>query len=101
MRKRAVRRRRAREAALAFGAGGVDEAVSPGAAAGLQDDELRRALSELPERRRTAIVLRHYLDLSETDTADLMECSVGTVKAAASRGRSRLAEILREGASRG
>ena len=100
MRKRAVRRRRAREAALAFGAGGVDEAVSPDAA-GLQDDELRRALSELPERRRTAIVLRHYLDLSETDTADLMECSVGTVKAAASRGRSRSAEILREGASRG
>lgn len=102
MRKRVVRRRRAHEAALAFGPGGVADAVSPDAAAGLvQDDALRQALRQLPDRQRTAVVLRHYLDLSEAETADLMDCSVGTVKAAASRGRHRLAELLTEEAPRG
>jgi RNA polymerase sigma-70 factor (sigma-E family) len=95
MRKRAVRRRRAHEAALAYGPGGVGDAVSPDASASVvRDDALRRALLALPERQRTAVVLRHYLDLSEAECAELMDCSVGTVKAAASRGRTRLAELL-------
>src|SRR3954447_9502508 len=34
----------------------------------------------LPPRQRAALVLRYYEDLSEAETAQLMGCSVGTVK---------------------
>jgi RNA polymerase sigma-70 factor (sigma-E family) len=49
-------------------------------------DQLRRALLQMPARQRAAVVLRHYEDLSEADTAALMRCSVGNVKALTSRG---------------
>jgi RNA polymerase sigma factor (sigma-70 family) len=34
----------------------------------------------LPPRQRAAVVLRYYHDLTEVQTAELMGCSVGTVK---------------------
>jgi RNA polymerase sigma-70 factor (sigma-E family) len=34
----------------------------------------------LPQRQRAVIVLRYYEDLTETAAADLLGCSVGTVK---------------------
>jgi DNA-directed RNA polymerase specialized sigma24 family protein len=37
-------------------------------------------------------VLRHYLDLSEAQTAETMACSVGTVKSSVSTGLKRLRE---------
>ena len=43
-------------------------------------DELWDALRRLPPRQRAAVVLRFCEDLSETQTAELMDCSVGTVK---------------------
>jgi len=57
-------------------------------------DALWRALGELPERQRTAIVLRYYEDLSEAQTADVMGCPVGTVKSMVSRGMDRLRELI-------
>lgn len=48
------------------------------------------ALAELPSRQRSAVVLRHWLDLSEQRCADELGCSVGTVKSLASRGRAAL-----------
>jgi RNA polymerase sigma-70 factor (sigma-E family) len=59
-------------------------------------DELVTALRRLPERQRTAIVLRYYADLSEADTAATMGCSVGTVKSSVSRGLSRLRALVGE-----
>lgn len=56
--------------------------------------DLVRALRSLPPRERQAVVLRHYLDLSEKDTATAMECSIGSVKSATSRGLARLKENL-------
>lgn len=53
-------------------------------------DELWAVLQSLPERQRTAIVLRFYEDLSEASTAELMGCPVGTVKSLVSRGLERL-----------
>lgn len=59
-----------------------------------QRDALRRALAALPARQRTAVVLRHYADLSEYQAAELMGCSVGTVKSLTSRGLHKLRECL-------
>ncbi|CUR55368.1 RNA polymerase, sigma-24 subunit, ECF subfamily [metagenome] len=52
------------------------------------------ALRELPERQRAAVVLRHWCDLSEADTAAAMGCSVGTVKSNTSKGLAHLRSAL-------
>jgi RNA polymerase sigma-70 factor (sigma-E family) len=51
---------------------------------------LVRALQGLPARQRATIVLRFFDDLSETDTALALGCSIGTVKTHASRGLAAL-----------
>ncbi len=56
----------------------------------VESQALLAALRILPERQRAAVVLRHWCDLSEAETADVMKCSVGTVKSNASRGLTHL-----------
>lgn len=41
---------------------------------------VRAAIAALPERQRTALVLRYYLDLSVEGVAETMGCPTGTVK---------------------
>jgi RNA polymerase sigma-70 factor (sigma-E family) len=53
-------------------------------------DELRL----VPPRQRAAVVLRFCEDLSEAQTADLMGCSVGTVKKHVSLGLAKLRHQL-------
>lgn len=55
---------------------------------------LLTALRALPERQRAAVVLRHWCDLSEADTADSMGCSIGTVKSTTSKGLASLRAAL-------
>lgn len=75
---------------------------SPGAAAAdgptvlAERDALRRALMALPVRQRTAVVLRHYADLSEADASAAMGCPVGTLKSLTSRGLAALRRQLEE-----
>jgi RNA polymerase sigma-70 factor (sigma-E family) len=52
--------------------------------------EVRAALAQLPWAQRAVLVLRYFDDLSESDTARLLDCSVGTVKSRASRGLAAL-----------
>lgn len=63
-------------------------------------DVLRAALLALPPRQRAAVVLRHYEDRSEAETALALGCSTGTVKSLTSRGlaslRSRLGDVASE-----
>ncbi|GAA3659422.1 SigE family RNA polymerase sigma factor [Nonomuraea antimicrobica] len=64
-----------------------------------QDDRavaiaLRAALRRLPARQRLALVLRYFEDLPEAQVAELMGCSVGSVKTHAHRGIRRLRELL-------
>lgn len=49
-----------------------------------------RVVAAGPDRQRSAVVLRHWLDLSEQQCAAELGCSVGTVKSLASRGRAAL-----------
>jgi RNA polymerase sigma-70 factor (sigma-E family) len=55
---------------------------------------LRDELLALPSRQRAAVVLRYFEDLSEEQTAELLGCSRGNVKALASKGMARLREVL-------
>ncbi|HEY2318052.1 MAG TPA: SigE family RNA polymerase sigma factor [Solirubrobacteraceae bacterium] len=52
--------------------------------------ELIQALGTLPPRQRAVLVLRYFEDLSEAQVAELLGCSLGTVKSTASRGLTRL-----------
>ncbi|PUB32008.1 RNA polymerase sigma-70 factor (sigma-E family) [Promicromonospora sp. AC04] len=61
-------------------------------------DELVRGLSQLPVNQRRVVVLRHLLDLPEAEVARELGISIGTVKAANSRGLARLRDLLVEGA---
>lgn len=54
------------------------------------------ALGQLPDRQRAAVVLFYYEDLSQAETAEAMECSVGTVKSNVSRGLARMRALLEE-----
>jgi RNA polymerase sigma-70 factor (sigma-E family) len=62
-----------------------------------RDDALLSALRQLPPRQRAVIALRYYEDLTETQTAEVMGCSTGTVKSQASHAMTRLRELLGEG----
>jgi len=66
-------------------------------AAILREDhrEVIAALAGLPARRREAIVLRFWLDLSEREIAAAMGVSAGTVKSHVSRGMAELTLALK------
>jgi RNA polymerase sigma-70 factor (sigma-E family) len=55
---------------------------------------LRDALATLNSRQRAVLVLRVYDDLPEAQVAQILNCSVGTVKSAQSRALARLREEL-------
>ncbi|MGC0332306.1 RNA polymerase sigma-70 factor (sigma-E family) [Streptomyces sp. SAI-170] len=54
---------------------------------------LLQALAQLPPRQRQAVVLRYWEDLTETQTAEAMGCSVGAVKSNAAKGIAKLRGI--------
>lgn len=56
--------------------------------------ELIKGLRALPSRQRAVLVLRYWEDMSEAQAAAMLGCSVGTVKAQASRGLARLRELV-------
>jgi RNA polymerase sigma-70 factor (sigma-E family) len=87
------RRLRSREATFA-------EVPEPAAAgsdpiAGVADVlTVRRAIATLPARQRAVLVLRYLEDRSETETADLLGCSVGTVKSQTHKALAKLRGAL-------
>ncbi len=70
----------------------------PGADSALEVREEARwiaaAVRALPQRQREVVACRYYLDLTERQTAELLEISVGSVKKHASRAMTRLHELL-------
>jgi RNA polymerase sigma-70 factor (sigma-E family) len=87
IRRRAVARRHI--AAIGMNAG----AAAPEADTAI-DEQMMAAIRTLPRRTQEVIVLRYWADLSETQIADALGVSTGTVKSTASRGLARLREML-------
>jgi RNA polymerase sigma-70 factor (sigma-E family) len=61
---------------------------------GEEHREVLAALRRLPARQREALVLRFYLELSETEAAAAMRVSQGTVKSTTSRALATLGRLL-------
>jgi RNA polymerase sigma-70 factor (sigma-E family) len=55
---------------------------------------VRQALAGLPRQQRAVLVLRYCEDLPEAEVAEILGCSVGTVKTHAHRGMAALRERL-------
>lgn len=87
-----VRKHAARDGA------GPAHAVSGEERAVLRDDQkaLVDAVRALPARQREALVLRFWLDLRESEIADAMGITVGSVKVHVSRGMAALSRVLEE-----
>ena len=62
--------------------------------------ELHAALLTLSPRQRAVVVLRHYEDLPERDVAQILGCTVGTVKSQHARAIARLRALVRESSTR-
>jgi RNA polymerase sigma-70 factor (ECF subfamily) len=56
--------------------------------------ELRRALAELPDDQREALILVGASGFSYEETAEICGCAVGTIKSRVNRARTRLAELM-------
>jgi RNA polymerase sigma-70 factor (sigma-E family) len=52
------------------------------------------AVRKLPERQRACVVLRYYEDLPENEIAEVLDCSVGTVKSQLFKARQKLESFL-------
>lgn len=93
-----IRRRRSVGLDDAFGEGAEPADGQPSVEERLQADgrvlALRQALTELPERQRRAVVLRHLEGLSNPQIAAVMEIGVEAVESLTARGKRALAAIL-------
>ena len=76
----------------------ADAALPGGWPEAVDGDVIRAALAALPRRMRAAVVLRHWMDLSVGETADLLHCSEGTVKSQTAKAITRL-RVLLDGAA--
>jgi RNA polymerase sigma-70 factor (sigma-E family) len=63
---------------------------------GPRDTWLWQLLSTLPRQQRAVVVLRFYEDLSMAEIADVLGCSLGTVKSNSSRALAKLRDALPE-----
>jgi RNA polymerase sigma-70 factor (sigma-E family) len=62
-------------------------------------EALLACVRELPPRQRAVLVLRYFDDLTESETARVLGCSVGTVKSQHARAMARLRLLLPDGRS--
>ncbi len=58
------------------------------------DVEMWDALDRLPPRRRTILVMRFYLDMTEAEVAATLGCRIGTVKSTTHRALADLRKTM-------
>lgn len=85
------RAQRRRNQVTALLSGGKTQADDPDLDTSL---DVVAALRRLPWGKRACVLLRHYADLSEAETAALLGVSAGTVKSQTSKGLRQLAAAL-------
>ena len=56
--------------------------------------DVRRALDQLPEAQREALVLAYFGGLSQTEIATRIDAPLGTIKTRTARGLKRLADVI-------
>jgi RNA polymerase sigma-70 factor (sigma-E family) len=64
-------------------------AADPAAGLGARD-EVRSVLAALPARQRAVLVLRYFADLPDAEIAEVLGCSVATVRSQAARALAKL-----------
>ena len=74
----------------------LPEREAPDPFAGSETGAVDAALARLPRRQRAVVVARFYEDLSVEQTAALLGCSTGTVKAHTARAMATLRAVLGE-----
>jgi RNA polymerase sigma factor (sigma-70 family) len=98
--RNATRTARRRPAQLGWDAWGepADGGESPEEQAQRHDGQARLGtlLTELPDRQRTAVVLRHVVGLPYAEMAMVMGCPEGTAKSHVARGLQRLRALIPE-----
>jgi RNA polymerase sigma-70 factor (sigma-E family) len=89
-------RSRIRRAVIERRAPVVESRAAPGVDEVVERDEVVTAVRALPERQRACVVLRYYEDLGDEQIAEILDCSVGTVKSQLHKARVHLARLLEE-----
>ena len=69
-------------------------ADGPASDSGFRHEQLQRALTLIPEKERTAIVLHYFEDLPVKEIASIMQVKSGTVKYYLSVGRDHLKQYI-------
>ena len=60
----------------------------------VEQEQVRKAIQQLPVEFREIIILREYEELSYQEIARVLDCPLGTVMSRLARARSRLRELL-------
>src|SRR5262249_41674023 len=87
-------RRRKREVEDRDGAWAATLAVHPSQQGSIDLDDLRTALTQLPDDQREALILIGAAGFSYEEVAEVCGCAIGTVKSRVNRARSKLAAML-------
>ena len=84
-----------------FANGDLNGALDPALVEPAYDPALAAAVRALPPRRRLAVFLRYFADLSYAEIAEVLGVSEGTVAATLNQAHAALRDALTEGVSSG
>lgn len=87
-------RKRGREVQDSEGTYSNAVAIHPAQYGSLDLKDFRKALDQLPDDQREAIILIGASGFSYEEAAEICDCAIGTIKSRVSRARSRLQELL-------